>query len=236
MRLRCFENSRKTKDYGKTKNGHSVLLRLQYGDFGVFFGGDLNKPAEQFLLHHYTGLSLLPTSGRPYSEALKMIRERFRSEVMKTCHHGSADVTEMFIDAVNPACFISSSGDAEGHVHPRPDLLGKLGKFGRGKAPVLLSTELQRSTREAESTGTVSALLKLVEDLAQNPTEAAVEEAKRKILHLGRNNVDVYSAIYLKTDGKRLITAFKIETGSEPKKWFYFEYHIGASGELVVTD
>jgi len=54
------------------------------------------------------------------------------------------------VAAVNPACFVISFGDQEGHVHPRPDLLGRLGRFGRGESPVLLSTELQRSTRERE--------------------------------------------------------------------------------------
>jgi len=227
---------RRISSYGKTKNGHSVLLRLQFGDFSILFGGDLNKPAEQFLLRHYTGRSRLPSSGQAYTEALESARGRFRSEVMKTCHHGATDVTDMFLDAVNPACFIISSGDAEGHVHPRPDLLGRLGRFGRGKSPVLLSTELQRSTRSAEDPNAVRGLLALVESLAQDPTPAALAEAKRRIRHLGRDNVDVYGAIYLKTDGDRLITAFKIETGSEIKKWFYFEYRINAGGELTVTD
>ena len=45
-----------SSSYGKTKNGHSILLRLHIGDFKVLFGGDLNKPAEKFLLRHYGGL------------------------------------------------------------------------------------------------------------------------------------------------------------------------------------
>ena len=43
---------------------------------------------------------------------------------------------------------------------------------------------------------------------------------------LGRSNVTVYGTIYLKTDGDTLITAFRIETGSEKKKWFTFQYEI----------
>ena len=42
--------SSKSMNKGKTKNGHSVLLHLQYRDFSVLFGGDLNTPAEQFLM------------------------------------------------------------------------------------------------------------------------------------------------------------------------------------------
>ena len=49
---------------------------------------------------------------------------------------------------------------------------------------------------------------------------------------LGRSNVTVYGTIYLKTDGERLIAAFRIETRSELKKWFTFEYEFDADGEL----
>ena len=35
------------------------------------------------------------------------------------------------------------------------------------------------------------------------------------------------------SDGDRLIAAFKIETGSDTKKWFAFDYRVLPSGELV---
>jgi beta-lactamase superfamily II metal-dependent hydrolase len=44
------EGLRKIGSYGETKNGHSILLKLTYGAFSVLFGGDLNEPAEKFLL------------------------------------------------------------------------------------------------------------------------------------------------------------------------------------------
>ncbi len=40
----------------------------------------------------------------------------------------------------------------------------------------------------------------------------------------------------MKTDGKRLITAFKTETKSATKKWFYCEYLIDSVGVLTVVD
>ena len=228
---------RRISSYGKTKNGHSILLRLQYNKFNIFFGGDLNKPAEKFLIRKYTGQDKLPTGPGPvYDAVVAKARERFRSEVMKTCHHGATDVTDLFLDSVNPACFIISSGDQEGHVHPRPDLLGRLGRFGRGGAPVLLSTELQRSTKEFESVDKTNKLLDLVDDIAENPTDTKVGKAKEQIKDLAANNVDTYGAIYVKTDGERLITAFKIETKSQTKKWFYFEYLIDSVGVLTVVD
>lgn len=47
--------------------------------------------------------------------------------------------------------------------------------------------------------------------------------------------MEVYGALYLKTDGERLITAFKIEHKSETRKWFYFRYVFNQAGELVRT-
>jgi beta-lactamase superfamily II metal-dependent hydrolase len=228
---------RRIASYGETKNGHSVLLRLTFGDFSIFFGGDLNEPAEKFLLRHYAGMERFPREGSAaYREMIALAGKRFRSDVMKVCHHGSEKVTDAFLEAVNPGCFIISSGDEEGHVHPRPDLLGRLGRFGRGHSPVLLSTELQRSGRERERQSLVDAVNEGVETLARAPTATRLDAVKKKIAELAHNNVEVYGAIYVKTDGDRLIAAFRIETGSETKKWFYFEYAVTAGGELVLID
>lgn len=225
-----------SSNYGKTKNGHSVLLRLSYGKFSVFFGGDLNSTSERFLLRQYTGEQSVPRAGSDeYAAFIQKARARFRSEVMKCCHHGATDVSDIFLDSVNPACFIISSGDSEGHVHPRPDLLGRLGRFGRGDSPVLLSTELQRSAREMESQEDVDKLLADVEALFNSPTEFRRDKLKDEIEKLARNNVDVYGAIYVKTDGVRLITAFKKETDSLKDRWFYFEYTIDDDGSLRVA-
>lgn len=40
---------------------------------------------------------------------------------------------------------------------------------------------------------------------------------------------------YLKTDGERLIIAFKIEAGSPTKKWLYFEYGLDATDQLSLV-
>jgi beta-lactamase superfamily II metal-dependent hydrolase len=225
---------RRLGSYGETKNGHSVILRLQYGDFSILFGGDLNEPAEKFLIRHYADVERFPQAGTPaYREMVAKASRRLRSEVMKSCHHGSEKVTDAFLEAVNPAAFVISSGDEEGHVHPRPDLLGRLGLFGRGGAPVILSTELQRSTREREDEKLIDKINKNIDKLAAAPSAALGETLKEQIAELGKTNVSVYGAIYVKTDGRRLMTAFKIETGSDTKKWFYFEYKILESGELV---
>ena len=220
---------------GETKNGHSILLRLTYGSFSVFFGGDLNEPAEKFLLAHYGAVETLPRAGAPgYDALISRVAERFRSDVMKVCHHGSEKVTDAFMAAVHPACFIISSGDAEGHIHPRPDLLGRLGRAGRGASPVLLSTELQRSTREKADEVRISRLREAVQALHDAPGAGTLDAVNSELDGLSKHNVDVYGAVYLKTDGRRLITAVQIETGSEKKKWFYYEY-VFRDGELVLA-
>lgn len=47
-------------DEGKTKNGHAVVLKLEYRGVKILLGGDLNTPAEEYLLRHYTGLDPRP--------------------------------------------------------------------------------------------------------------------------------------------------------------------------------
>lgn len=226
---------RRFGSYGETKNGHSVLLKLSHGGFKLLFGGDLNRPAEKFLLTHYAGLNAWPQEGSAtHQQMIDAAQATFRAEVMKSCHHGSSEVTDAFLRAVNPAAFVISSGDEEGHVHPRPDLLGRLGAAGRGLAPVILSTELQRSTRAHEDRERVNDLLARVDALASGVTPEQLDRIKQDVRVLGRSNVEVYGAIYLKTDGQRLMTAFKIESGSDTDKWFYYLYSFNAAGELVL--
>ena len=211
------------QDPGKTKNRHSVLLRLCYRNFTLLFGGDLNRPAEDFLLRHYGGIG----DGPPLADAVEKARKRLRSDVIKSCHHGSADVTDEFLRAVSPFAFGVSSGDEESHVHPRPDLLGRLGRHGRGEAPLILCTEILRSTRETEDKKLLRRLqaLDALIEIPNTPesdkkplrTERAALQSK-----LAKRNVEIYGAITLRTDGKHLAIAFRMERerkGKSPKRW-----------------
>lgn len=238
--LRVFDES-----LAVTKNGHSVLLRLQFGNFSVLFGGDLNTESEKFLLQCYAGISGWP-SDKPGRDAMVAeAAKRLSSDVMKSCHHGASDVTDEFLQAVNPAAFVISSGDEDAnYVHPRPDLLGRLGKYGRGDAPVLLSTELQRSTRDIDNRELVRKLSKEITDLADCDAaahaapgfEAARDETLKGLLEkfaeLALPSVAVDGAIYIKTDGETLIAAFKKETQSANDKWFYYVYRLTGQGTL----
>ena len=83
-------------DTGKTKNGHSVLLKLNYKDVSVLFGGDLNSSAEMFLLGHYTGLPVYDPTLVRTDEVVEAAKPTFRVDIAKSCHHGSADFTDQF--------------------------------------------------------------------------------------------------------------------------------------------
>ena len=108
----------------------------------------------------------------------------------------------------------------------------RLGRNGHGFSPVLLSTELQRSTREREDEDLALELQDLVSRQVAAPTSDRTVRIADLIRQLARTNVEVDGAIYLKTDGERLITAFRNEVNSEKEKWFYFRYRL-ENGMLI---
>jgi len=231
-RLRWIEN------VGKTKNGHSVILRLVYHDVSVLMGGDLNVPAEEYLLSHYTGLDV-PARTAAEEEALVAAgRRTFEADVLKACHHGSADFTDVFLRAVNPAAVVVSSGDAEPHCHPRPDTLGALGKHSRGARPLLFSTELARSAEE--NIKHPFHLRRRFLDLQQAVEDAETEAEKRRarkrfeqaVAELDRS-VAVYGMISMRTDGHKVLFAQKLERPrSKSQKWDLHVLEPGPDGRL----
>jgi beta-lactamase superfamily II metal-dependent hydrolase len=111
-----------------TINGHSVVLRLTYGDFSFLFAGDLNEEAEIDLLHAHE------------NEEIDL-----RSEVLKAPHHGSDDFLPEFVGAIAPVISVISSGDESArteYIHPRATLVGALGKHSRAAEPIIFVTEL----------------------------------------------------------------------------------------------
>lgn len=221
-RLRWFT------DAGKTKNGHSVALRMRYNDVSILLGGDLNTHSERWLLQHYAGGD---------AQAARAV---FRSDIAKACHHGSADFTSDFLRAVDAIATIVSSGDDESHAHPRPDALGAIGKFGRGERPLIFSTELARSTRDvinspAALKAKIAELLALRDAAQDAAARAAITAAIHKALDIVDRSVAVYGMIALRTDGRRVLIAQKLEK-PRPQTREEFDVHLlepDASGELV---
>ena len=192
---------------GVTKNGHSVVVQLEYGGVKVLLGGDLNIDAENHLLEHYTGIDPKTVHESQLGEIITKARKFFQSDVAKACHHGSADFTNLFIQSINAAATVISSGDEEPHSHPRADAVGALGKFSRSNRPLIFSTELARSTKDF------------------------IVKAQPSENELGRT-VAVYGNIDLRTDGEKVLIAQRFETTPAHGEWDFYKLEKDINGVL----
>lgn len=116
------------EDEAHTINGHSIVLKIQYGSRSFLYGGDLNIPSEELLVNHYGD------------------ENPFAVDVAKSCHHGASEFTTAFMARVNPLATVISSGDNESYSHPRADAIGCAGKYTKSDRPLVFSTELARSS------------------------------------------------------------------------------------------
>ena len=202
---------------GKTKNGHSVIIKLTMGKLRLLLGGDLNTESEYNLLRHFSGTDIeaLKKSLKrkkteeartkvlaEIDEAIVEARKVLEVDIAKSCHHGSADFTSEFLRALNPIVTVISSGDNEPHVHPRPDTLGTIGKHSRGERSLIFSTELARSGKE------------FVELKNVVPSDQSEEAEKKR-----ERVVTVYGMINVRTDGERVIIAQKLEQPASGRNW-----------------
>ena len=109
-----------------TINGHSVALRLTYGNVRLNLTGDLNREAMALMRRN------LPLAD-------------LEAEIVKAPHHGSHDFDFEALAAMRPVVAIVSSGDEsvrKEYIHPRATLMAALGKVMRENTGILLCTEL----------------------------------------------------------------------------------------------
>ena len=112
------------KDPAHTINGHSVVLRVTYGDIKFLLSGDLNIEGSKHLL------------------ARADLAQKMDGHVFKCPHHGSHEFHYPLLEAIRPQISTISSGDTPDHGHPRANFLAAVGKASRSSEPLMFSTEI----------------------------------------------------------------------------------------------
>ena len=98
-----------------TINGHSIAMRLSYGNVRFNLTGDLNQEAMKLMRDN------LELDANP---------DALEAEIVKAPHHGSHDFDFKALKAMRPIVAICSSGDEHAgkeHIHPRATLVAALG-------------------------------------------------------------------------------------------------------------
>jgi competence protein ComEC len=87
-------------------NDASVVLQIRVGQVAFLLPGDIESPAEDYILRY---------------------RETLGSDVLLVPHHGSASSSGMpFLEAVMPKIAVISTGKNNPHGHPSPQVLHRL--------------------------------------------------------------------------------------------------------------
>lgn len=114
-------------DVSKTINGHSLILKIHFGERTILVTGDSNEKSQDYLIENYKN------------------ENPFDTDVAKSGHHGSSDFSLEFMKKMSAYATVFSSGDNESYSHPRADAIGCAGKYSKSLRPLIYSTELARS-------------------------------------------------------------------------------------------
>ncbi len=180
-----------------TINGHSVALRLTYGNVRLNLTGDLNHESMDLMFD-------------------QLGPEQLEAEVVKAPHHGSSDFDFKSLEAMRPVVTIISSGDesaAKEHIHPRATLMAAIGKSMRQKTGIVFCTELAaffKTKKECHTRQDLAAFFKehrdrtfTGEELRQLFTgQRRVGDPAGVFFGFERSN---FGIVHLRTDGQRVL-------------------------------
>ena len=210
--LRCLRTpGTNSLSASHTINGHSIVLRLTYGNVRLLFGADLNEESEEALLE------------RTRNDDVSLA-----SEILKVPHHGSADFSPRILEAVRAVVSVVSSGDESGdkeYIHPRAGLDGALAKYSRPtvERPLVYVTEMVAFFRRL---GQISAHEYVAGDprKGERPTGTHVQNAYAKT---------TFGIVHVRTDGERVLVA--THSGREDKKEAY-AFHVVPDGAIAFEE
>jgi beta-lactamase superfamily II metal-dependent hydrolase len=192
-----------------TVNGHSVVLRMRYGNVHFLFGADLNEESEERLLE------------RVRTQSRSLI-----SEILKVPHHGSADFSPHMLEAIRPVASVVSSGDesiSKEYIHPRAGLVGALGKFSRESVdkPLLYVTEM------------VAFFQKLGKVDVQRYNKRSGKVSKKTETIVNAYKKLIFGIVHVRTDGQRVLVATHSARDDQKESYVFY---VDESGDICFAE